>query len=137
MFCDKAREYVALNKAASFIVCQNVASHMEIFAKSVAPWTDRTSHARQSINGKATPLGADTCDMQISHGVKYGRYLEQGTPPHDIHLKNAKAFMWAGLPHPIKKNPIHHPGTKARAAVLPAAEAGKKLLKENILALWR
>ena len=109
---------------------------MESVAKSSAPWTDRTSHARQSINGKANVSG-DMVNMQISHGVKYGRYLEQGTPAHDINLKNAKAFMWAGLPHPIRKSPIHHPGTKPMPAVLPAAKAGKEMLKQDILALWR
>lgn len=136
MFCDRAREYVSRSRAASFLVCQSVASHMESVAKSSAPWTDRTSHARQSINGKANVSG-DMVNMQISHGVKYGRYLEQGTPAHDINLKNAKAFMWAGLPHPIRKSPIHHPGTKPMPAVLPAAKAGKEMLKQDILALWR
>lgn len=136
MFCDKARDYVARKKAATFIVCQNIAAHMETEAKSNAPWTDRTAHARQSINGSAEFLG-DAIVMHIAHGVKYGKYLEKGTPAHDIHLKNAKAFMWAGLPHPIRKNPIHHPGAKAMPAVLPAAQAGKAKLKESLIALWR
>ena len=136
MFCDKARAYVMMNKTATFIACQSVAAHMEATAKSKAPWTDRTSHARQSINANAEKIG-NAVIMHVSHGVKYGRFLEEGTAAHDIHLKNAKAFMWAGLPHPISKNPIHHPGTKAMPAVLPAAEAGKVKLKESVMQLWR
>ena len=136
MFCDKARAYVMRNKTATFIACQSVAAHMEVTAKSKAPWTDRTSHARQSINANAEKIG-NAVIMHVSHGVKYGRFLEQGTPAHDINLKNAKAFMWAGLPHPIRKSPIHHPGTKPMPAVLPAAKAGKEMLKQDILALWR
>ena len=136
MFCDKARAYVMRNKTATFIACQSVAAHMEVTAKSKAPWTDRTSHARQSINANAEKIG-NAVIMHVSHGVKYGRFLEEGTAAHDIRLKNAKAFMWAGLPHPIRKSPIHHPGTKPMPAVLPAAKAGKEMLKQDILALWR
>lgn len=135
MFCDGVRTIVVRNKAATFLVCQSVAAQMEKKAKSVAPWQDRTAHARQSINGGAEILG-DMVRIHIAHGVKYGRYLEKGTPAHDIPLKNAKAFMWAGLPHPIGKNKIHHPGTKPMPTVLPAAEFGKQDLKAAVTSLW-
>lgn len=136
MFCDGARTALARNKTETFIACQKVAAAMERKAKAVAPWKDRTSHARQSINGGAEMLLGDMIRIHIAHGAKYGRYLEKGTPAHDIPLKNAKAFMWAGLPHPIGKNPIQHPGTKPMPAVFPAAEFGKQDLKAAITSLW-
>ncbi len=135
MFCDGVRESLRRKKAATYLLCQNISNDMERKAKSIAPWQDRTAHARQSINHNIQLLG-DDIEMTISHGVRYGRYLEKGTPPHDIHLKHKKAFMWNGLPHPIKKNPIHHPGTKSYPAIIPAAEYGKKQLDMAIKKLW-
>lgn len=135
MFCDGVRESLRRKKAATYLLCQNISNDMERKAKSIAPWQDRTAHARQSINHNTQLLG-DDIEMTISHGVRYGRYLEKGTPPHDIHLKHKRAFMWNGLPHPIKKNPIHHPGTKSYPAIIPAAEYGKKQLDMAIKKLW-
>lgn len=135
MFCDGVRESLRRKKAATYLLCQNISNDMERKAKSIAPWQDRTAHARQSINHNTQLLG-DDIEMTISHGVRYGRYLEKGTPPHDIHLKHKKAFMWNGLSHPIKKNPIHHPGTKSYPAIIPAAEYGKKQLDMAIKKLW-
>lgn len=134
MFCDGVRESLRRKKAATYLLCQNISNDMERKAKSIAPWKDRTAHARQSINSE-TQLSGDDINMTISHGVKYGRYLENGTPAHNIYLKSKKAFMWNGLPHPIKKNPINHPGTKPYPAIIPAAEYGKKQLSA-IIKLW-
>lgn len=134
MFCDGVRDDLRRKKAATYLLCQNISNDMERKAKSIAPWKDRTAHARQSINSE-TQLSGDDINMTISHGVKYGRYLENGTPAHNIYLKSKKAFMWNGLPHPIKKNPINHPGTKPYPAIIPAAEYGKKQLSA-IIKLW-
>lgn len=135
MFCDGVRGNLRRKKTATYLLCKIISADMEAKAKSVAPWQDRTAHARQSINHDTQLLG-DDIEMTVSHGVKYGHYLETGTPPHDIHLKHKKAFMWNGLPHPIKKNPIHHPGTKPYPAIIPAAEYGKKQLDMTIKKLW-
>lgn len=133
MFCDGVRTIVVRNKAATFLVCQSVAAQMEKKAKSVAPWQDRTAHARQSINGGAEILG-DMVRIHIAHGVKYGRYLEKGTPAHEILPHGKKALYWNGAPHPVKA--VHHPGTKSMPAVLPAAEFGKQDLKAAVTSLW-
>ena len=134
MFTDKARAYITRGKAATYLLCENLASHMEKHAKENAPWKDRTSPARQSINGRATRAG-DTTIMSIAHGVRYGKYLEKGTPAHDIRPKVKKALYWKGADHPVKL--VHHPGTRAYPAILPAAEAGKKMLKEALIELWK
>ena len=136
MFTDKARDYIARGKAATFLLCENISGYMEKTAKENAPWTDRTSHARQSINHRTTRAG-DTTTMSVAHGVKYGKYLEKGTPAHIIRPKpesGKKALFWHGAEHPVKL--VHHPGTKAYPAILPAAEAGKKKLKEALKTLW-
>lgn len=133
MFSDRVQEHIRRNEAALTGICQNVAAHMETKAKQIAPWQDRTAHARKSINGGVTKRG-NTITLHISHGVRYGRYLEQGTEPHTILPKNKKALYWAGAEHPVKK--VNHPGTKKHPAIVPAAEEGIKALKQELDILW-
>lgn len=45
-------------------------------AKSSAPWTDRTGHARQSIAGQAPYKKEDIVKGYLSIGVYYGKFLE-------------------------------------------------------------
>ena len=44
--------------------------------------------------------------------------------------------MWAGLRHPIKKNPIHHPGTKPYQPLKLAAIQGKYRINNSLARLW-
>lgn len=136
MFTDNVRDYMRRRKAATYMLCESISEYVEKTAKRQARWTDRTAHARQSINHD-TQMAGDDIIMTVAHGVKYGKYLEEGTPPHEIRLKNKKAFMWNGLPHPIKKNPIHHPGTKPYNTLKLAAIRGKERLKNSLDRLWR
>lgn len=125
MFCDGVRENLRRKKTATYLLCKIISADMEAKAKSVAPWQDRTAHARQSINHDTQLLG-DDIEMTVSHGVNYGRYLEKGTHPHDIKRTSVKN----------KKYTIHHPGTKPYPAIVPAAEYGKKQLEMEIKKLW-
>lgn len=125
MFCDGVRENLRRKKVETYLLCKNISAHMEAKAKSIAPWQDRTAHARQNINHD-TQLSGDDIEMTISHGVSYGRYLEKGTRPHDINRTSIKN----------KKYIIHHPGTKAYPAIVPAVEYGKKQLDMAIKKLW-
>ncbi len=74
-FGDQTKEYLERKKAGLYALLQNWAGTMEGYAKSHAPWTDRTGHARQSLHG-----GVDTDDdrfiFYLSHGVEYGIWLE-------------------------------------------------------------
>ena len=47
----------------------------ENHAKLNRPWRDRTGHARQRLKGSVDLLG-DIVRINISHGVRYGIYLE-------------------------------------------------------------
>ena len=125
MFCDGVRENLRRKKAATYLLCKNISAYMENVAKHKAGWEDRTAHARQSINHDTQLLG-DDIEMTVSHGVEYGRYLEKGTRPHDIKRTSVKN----------KEYIIHHPGTKAYPAIVPAVEYGKKQLDMAIKKLW-
>ncbi len=58
-----------------FQLGQFFAAKTEAHAKRHAPWTDRTSNARQSLFGVATKEG-DKVVLILSHGVDYGVFLE-------------------------------------------------------------
>jgi len=133
MFTDRAANYVARKKTMIHQTCDSIAHSMGREAKQVAQWTDRTSHARQSINSGLEVRG-DTFILYVAHGARYGRYLESGTPAHVILPKHKKALYWAGAPHPVKK--VNHPGTRKYPAVVPAAEKGQRDLKRAMQVLW-
>lgn len=90
---DGAREYIARKRAGLYALLQNHAGQMEGYAKSHAPWTDRTSHARQSLHGGVDERGGQ-CVLYLSHGMEYGIWLEVAhggnyaivRPTADVHL---------------------------------------------------
>jgi len=45
-------------------------------------------------------------------GQRYGVYVHEGTAPHEIRPKRAKALFWRGARHPVRS--VHHPGTRAQ-----------------------
>ena len=133
MFCDGVRDEIQMARAMAMLIGDNVAAGMERYAKDNAPWKDRTAHARQSINGRSTTKG-NAITMTIAHGLRYGQYLEKGTPPHIIKPKKKKALFWNGANHPVKL--VNHPGTEPHAAIAPAAEEGAAKLKKAVEELW-
>ncbi len=59
-----------------------------------------------------TPIGNK---IDIHDSVKYGIYLEEGTRPHIIEVKNKKALHWkdGGTGDDRFSKKVHHPGTRA------------------------
>ena len=126
MFTDNVRDYMRRRKAATYMLCESISEYVEKTAKRQARWTDRTAHARQSINHD-TQMAGDDITMSIAHGVKYGKYLEKGTLPHNIKRTSKKG----------KEYIIRHPGTKPYNALKLAAIRGKERLKNSLDRLWR
>jgi len=63
-------------RAAVRAVADYFAPVMERYAKQNAPWTDRTSNARQSLYTMVEELSQDAVVLYLSHGVNYGVFLE-------------------------------------------------------------
>lgn len=129
-----AVDKIKRKKAALYMLAENFAGHMESHAKQTASWTDRTSHARQSIHSGVEQNG-DEVITYLSHGVQYGRYLEEGTPPHVIKPKNKKALNWYGASHPVKE--VKHPGTKAQPVIGPTVDVFWPRMKSARRELFR
>lgn len=64
-------------QAALKVVGDTVSNQMESYAKLNAPWTDRTSNARQGLKGRSVAKDDVTIlEMSIAHTMDYGLWLE-------------------------------------------------------------
>lgn len=129
-----AIEKLRRKKSALYALGDNFAGHMERYAKSNASWVDRTGHARQSIHSGVEENGGGVT-IYLSHGIQYGRYLEEGTPPHVIRPKEKQALYWYGAEHPVKK--VNHPGTKAQPIIGPTVDIFYPQIKRARRRLFR
>ncbi|MDI6617896.1 MAG: hypothetical protein QME45_04350 [Clostridiales bacterium] len=84
-------------KAALKLYADTAAKKLEAEAKSNAPWTDRTGHARQGLNG-SSGWDANKLKVVLSGGMEYSVYLELAHEKKYAILeptiqKNAKAIL--------------------------------------------
>lgn len=136
-FSDKAVDYLERKKAGMFAIVQTVSRNAEGEMKMNASWKDRTSTARRSLHSGVEKGQDESVVMYLAHGVKYGRHLEDGTPPHIIRPKNKKALRWTGPGgKPIFAKRVNHPGTKPYPVVKPTAEKNKTILRDAMLRWW-
>jgi HK97 gp10 family phage protein len=83
-------------------VCKYWDGKVETHMKHQAPWTDRTTNARNGLAARAAKLGGSVFGIILSHAVDYGIYLERGTrymrarpiinPTIDIYAPKVIAF---------------------------------------------
>lgn len=68
------RVRVAMNKYAD-----ELGRRMVQYAQANRPWNDRTGNARQMLHANIKHVSVNRTNVQLSHGVFYGKYLEFGT----------------------------------------------------------
>jgi hypothetical protein len=73
---------------------------VEEHMKHNAPWTDRTTNARNGLFAKAAKLGGDIWGIIVAHSVDYGVYLELGHE-HSVNTKDGGTSTWTVAPRPI------------------------------------
>jgi hypothetical protein len=74
-FGDLATAYANTIRRAVLQLADRYAVEIEQHMKNTAPWTDRSSNARQTLTARAenTP---NSVEIMLRHGVDYGIYLE-------------------------------------------------------------
>lgn len=75
---------------------------------------------RINLNG----TGQLTARAGIGTNLNYARMVSEGTRPHRIVPRTAKALFWPGAAHPVRS--VNHPGTRPNPYVedaLPAVGA--------------
>jgi len=103
----RAEEVINRRTAGLVALCDSFGKGtLEAYAKSNAPWTDRTTLARKGLHGGAF-LDAKTVVTYIAHTMSYGVHLEKGKagryailkPTMDKHkgeLRNQVKRYWEG-----------------------------------------
>ena len=72
---DGLTAYEKKVKAAIVALVEYFEPILESYAKSNAPWTDRTANARQSLF-TVHEVASDMVTLYLSHGMEYGVFLE-------------------------------------------------------------
>lgn len=126
-------DFIDRKKAGMSLLCELIAKNFEKQAKDNAKWTDRTSHARQGLNGGCEGGGSEYT-IYVAHGVDYGQILEEGSKPHEITPKNGRYLYWKGATHPVKK--VNHPGTKGFKTIETVLEENRVKTLERIAEYW-
>lgn len=75
-FPELTEAYVRAIRAGVHGVMQRWAPEIENWMKANAPWTDRTTHARQGLWSDVDLLGESTVSLILAHGMDYGIFLE-------------------------------------------------------------
>lgn len=92
----------------------------------------KTHELEKSISGRVRPTknGAyGSIEIEANHAS----FVKDGTPPHEIRAKNAKALRFdAGGAIRFAKS-VQHPGTKPNDFVSPGVQEGQQVLEHDAL----
>ena len=78
---------------------------------------------------------ANQASMMVGPTSPYALFVHQGTKPHEIRPKNAKALFWEGARHPVRH--VKHPGTRPQPFVDQAvASKGPEAAKRMMATIW-
>lgn len=109
-------------------------------AKLLAPGEGLYRDSIKVSDTKVTENSIETeiyTDMMVGSedGKKYnlGYLLENGTDPHTIVPKNAKALMFQVNGETVFTKKVNHPGTKPQPHFIPALQKNKLKYKKEII----
>lgn len=119
--------------SASDGVRHAVAEGLEVGAQ----WA-RQNHSYKDQSGKLTKSIKAVVEVSTPGGAvgriesrrPYDRFVEKGTPPHEIDARKKKALAWPGGAHPVKS--VQHPGTDPRPFIAPAGAMAKQHIERSI-----
>lgn len=93
-------------------VATKIGKEIETEAKVLVPV--RTGELRRSIHAnRPRQVGRWRVEARVTASAPYARYVHEGTRPHIIRARNAKAlhFYWPYLGRDVFFKSVHHPGT--------------------------
>jgi hypothetical protein len=82
---------------------------------------------RQIGEGPVSMVGPKTAHGSVHDNADYALYVHEGTSPHVIRPRNAKALRFDVGGRTVFAQLVHHPGTKARPFLL---NAGRRVAAE-------
>lgn len=90
-------------------------------AKATTLFRDQTGATRESIRGEVKEPGRT--GFVVAGGAS--RFLENGTPPHEIAARNAQALRFVMNGQVVFRQVVHHPGTAERPFMQQARDRGE------------
>lgn len=100
---------------------------VEAAAKREAPV--KTGTLRRSITSRVE-RGGDR--GVIGTNLRYARPVHEGSKPHTIRPRRAKALFWKGARHPVRS--VNHPGNKANPFFVRAMERSRARVEAELKA---
>ncbi len=98
-------------------------------AHETSLYKDRTGKLRDSTRVED---GKDDYSANVVARRRYASYIENGTPPHEIRPKRARALRFVMNGSVVFARSVQHPGTKPRPFMRIAEKSGEQAL-ESIL----
>jgi hypothetical protein len=77
-------------------------------------------HTRSGETARNLRSRSDAREVEWYNGAPQALFLEEGTRPHVIRPRNARALRWFGPGGPIFARSVRHPGTRAQPWLEPA-----------------
>lgn len=102
-------------KAELVPTMQRIVLTGEGYAKQEAPVKRGT--LRGSITSRVEAAGTRGV---VGTNLSYARPVHEGSRPHTIRPRNARALFWKGARHPVRV--VRHPGTKPNPFLMRALE---------------
>ncbi len=108
---------------------ERTAFKIESEAKRNAPVNKQSGGGtlRQSISSRMTGKASAVIESK----AKYSAYVDQGTRPHIIRVKNARVLANRRTGQIFGKI-VHHPGTKSQPYFSTAVKAGEKFVNNEL-----
>ncbi len=97
-------------------------------AKSTSLFNDKTGMLRKKIIGDVT----SNTTGEVSANTSYARFVENGTPRHDIRGNPLLQFKWNGVRVTYRR--VDHPGTAPRPFMEHAGKRGEETLHDALSA---
>lgn len=127
-FTRVARQLAGLVSSAKQTAMQRAVLVVEAQAKRESPV--KTGTLRRSITSRVE-RGGDR--GVVGTHLRYARSVHDGSRPHIIRPKRAKALFWRGARHPVTS--VNHPGNRANPFFVRALERVRPQV-ERELAAW-
>ena len=90
---------------------------------------DVTGRLRQSITSEID----GPYKGKIAAGAKYARFVNDGTPPHEIQAKGGGTLRFVTADgRTVFRKSVHHPGTQPRPFMGEAADLGEQTLEYGL-----
>lgn len=70
----------------------------------------------------------------IGTNLGYAVIVHEGSRPHVITPRRAKALYWRGARHPVRR--VRHPGTRANRFFPRAANSSRAAVERELAAVW-